>query len=92
MFEKRASSLSDTGSQVFTSFCCHCWYGMKTRFQSASKSCGGATLDGLLGDYMASPYHWGHLDAWYDAENPRHVVDAWLAHVFCPATASVLSG
>ena len=48
------------------------------------------TADGLLGDYMASPYHWGYIDSWYDPENPRRVVDPWLAHVFCPATQSVL--
>ncbi len=47
--------------------------------------------DGLLNDYMASPYHWGHLDAWYDPECPHSIVDPRVAHVYCPESEGVLS-
>jgi len=49
------------------------------------------TLDGLLQDYMASTYHWGWLDGWYDPEVPFRIVDSDLAHLYCPASASVLA-
>lgn len=48
-------------------------------------------IEGLVEDYMASPYHWGHLDGWYDPEMPHCIVDPDLAHLYCPATTSVLS-
>jgi hypothetical protein len=48
-------------------------------------------LEGLLEDYMASPYHWGYLDGWYDAEVPFSIMDPALAHLYCPATQNVLS-
>ena len=46
---------------------------------------------GLLNDYMASPYHWGHLDAWFDPECPQAIVDPRVAHVYCPESDGVLS-
>ena len=49
------------------------------------------SVDALLGDYMLSPYHWGHLDRWYDLEHPSCIVEPRVAHVYCPATESVLS-
>ena len=49
------------------------------------------TLEGLTEDYMMSPYHWGHLDGWYDPEVPWSIVEPELAHLFCPARQSVLS-
>ncbi|HPG28364.1 MAG TPA: hypothetical protein PLW10_22220 [Myxococcota bacterium] len=49
------------------------------------------TLEGLLQDYMASPFHWGHLDGWYDVEMPFCIMDPELAHLYCPATQNVLS-
>ncbi len=49
------------------------------------------TEDGLQVDYLASPYHWGHVDAWFDPERPTCIVDPWLAHTWCPARESVLS-
>jgi hypothetical protein len=48
------------------------------------------TLEGLLEDYMASPYHWGWLDGWYDPEVPFSIMDPDLAHLYCPATRNVL--
>jgi len=47
-------------------------------------------LDGLLGEYMLHPYHWGFIDGWFDAECARQIVDPHLAHVFCEAPSSVL--
>jgi hypothetical protein len=49
------------------------------------------TLEGLLQDYMASPYHWGYLDGWYDPEMPFCIMDPDLAHLYCAATTNVLS-
>lgn len=48
-------------------------------------------LEGLLEDYMASPYHWGFLDGWYDPEMPHCIMDPDLAHLYCVATQPVLS-
>lgn len=48
------------------------------------------TLEGLLEDYMTSAYHWGWLDGWYDPEMPQCIIDPDLAHLYCPATTSVL--
>jgi stress responsive alpha/beta barrel protein len=49
-----------------------------------------ATLDGLVHDYMTSPYHWGLVDGWFDAECPQCIVAPRLAHVYCNARESVL--
>ena len=49
------------------------------------------TLEGLLEDYMASPYHWGWADAWYDPEMPQRIVDPDLAHLFARIPHSVLA-
>jgi hypothetical protein len=48
------------------------------------------TEAGLQNDYMASPYHWGHIDAWFDPECPQSIVDPRIAHVYCPANEGVL--
>lgn len=45
---------------------------------------------GLEVDYMVSPYHWGLVDGWFDPECPQRIVDTSLAHVYCPAAATVL--
>ena len=47
-------------------------------------------LRGLEEDYMVSPYHWGLVDGWFDPECPQRVVDTHLAHVYCPAAATIL--
>lgn len=49
------------------------------------------TVEGLVQDYMTSPYHWGFFDAWYDPESPSRIMDPDLAHLYCPATTSVLT-
>ena len=48
-------------------------------------------LSGLRVDYMVSPYHWGYVDTWFDPESPHRVVEPGVAHVYCPASASVLA-
>ena len=47
-------------------------------------------LEGLEQDYMLHPFHWGHVDRWFDPEMPERVVDPWLAHLACVAHAPVL--
>lgn len=49
------------------------------------------TLAGLEVDYMSSPCHWGYVDRFFDPEMPERVVDLWLSHLYCPASAPVLS-
>jgi hypothetical protein len=51
-----------------------------------------ATLDHLLGPYMAHPHHWAHVDRWFDPESGVQAVDVRLSHAFCVIGASVLSG
>lgn len=41
-----------------------------------------ADLDGLTGPYMTHPYHWAHIDRWFDSERGQRVVTA-LCHSFC---------
>jgi hypothetical protein len=45
---------------------------------------------GLLEDYMGSPYHWGVVDGWFDAEDPRCIVAPDLIHVFHEIPVSIL--
>ncbi len=40
-------------------------------------------IDGLMGPYMAHPYHWGYIDRWFDPEHQDHIVDTHLCHTFC---------
>jgi hypothetical protein len=47
-------------------------------------------LSGLRVDYMVNPYHWGYVDPWFDPESPSRVVAPGVAHVYCPAAASIL--
>jgi hypothetical protein len=49
-----------------------------------------ASVDGLRGDYMRSPYHWAGVDRWFDGEVPRSIVEPELAHVFYTAAGPVL--
>ena len=39
------------------------------------------SLDGLTGEYMAHPVHWGLADAFFDAECPEYIVDPQLIQV-----------
>ena len=47
-------------------------------------------LSGLQVDYMMHPYHWGLVDGWFDPEFPQAIVDPKVAHVYCPAAATIL--
>ncbi len=40
-------------------------------------------LDGLIGEYMAHPVHWGYVDKWFDPENPQSIVKDRVCHSFC---------
>ncbi|RJF93133.1 Dabb family protein [Sphingomonas cavernae] len=46
-----------------------------------------ADAAGLLGPYMLHPYHWAHVDRWFDPECPDRIVDARLCHSFCTIDA-----
>ena len=48
-------------------------------------------VEGLQGEYMVSPFHWGYIDGWFDPECPQRIVDTHLAHVFCSAPTSILA-
>lgn len=49
-----------------------------------------ASLTHFRGDYMDHPYHWGHLDRWFDSDNPAQIVDAHLCNSFCSIDRPVL--
>jgi len=40
-------------------------------------------VEGLLGPYMLHPYHWAHVDRWFDPESQDWIVDPQLCHSFC---------
>jgi hypothetical protein len=40
-------------------------------------------LEGLAGTYMLHPYHWAHVDRWFDPESPDWIVDTHLCHSYC---------
>jgi len=46
---------------------------------------------GLTGSYMMHPYHWAHVDRWFDPEWPEWLVDPTLCHAFCEVTAPVIA-
>lgn len=50
-----------------------------------------ADLDGVLGDYLLHPHHWGHVDRWFDPEHPARIVDTALAHAVAPTDVPVLA-
>lgn len=39
------------------------------------------SLEGLTGEYMTNPVHWGLVDAWFDADCPQYIVDPQLIQV-----------
>ncbi|MGC0415506.1 Dabb family protein [Embleya sp. AB8] len=41
-----------------------------------------ADVEGLTGEYLLNPYHWAHVDRWFDGEVPGSIVESALAHVF----------
>ena len=51
-----------------------------------------ASIDGLMGPYMLHPYHWAHIDRWFDPECPDWMIDTRLCHSFCAFGRTVLGG
>jgi hypothetical protein len=47
-------------------------------------------LAGLNGPYMLHPCHWGHVDRWFDPEDPDWLIDPHLCHTFCETSAPVI--
>lgn len=51
-----------------------------------------ATIDGLMGEYLQHPYHWGWVDRRFDPEFPDVcIVDSALCHVFCSLENSIIA-
>lgn len=48
-------------------------------------------LQGLQGEYMMHPIHWGSIDRWYDVEHPDHIVDGYLIHTACSSATGLIS-
>jgi hypothetical protein len=48
-------------------------------------------LDGLLHDYMESPFHWGVVDQWFYVGGPTRILKPCFAHVHCRSPRSVLA-
>ncbi|AYJ48306.1 Dabb family protein [Rhodococcus sp. P1Y] len=40
-------------------------------------------VDGLLGEYMDHPVHWGIVDRWFDPECPEMIIRDRVCHTFC---------
>ncbi|QUN26324.1 Dabb family protein [Cupriavidus sp. KK10] len=49
-----------------------------------------ASTDDLLGEYLMHPFHWGHVDRWFDPEFPEWTVQA-ISHAFCPLATSLIA-
>ena len=48
-------------------------------------------LAGLMGPYMMHPYHWAHIDRWFDPESGQRIVNTCLCHSFCNIKGSVIA-
>ena len=48
-----------------------------------------ADLDGLSGPYMTHPYHWAHVDRWFDPERGPRIVTR-LCHSFCAIDGAII--
>ena len=48
------------------------------------------SLDGLTGEYMTHPIHWGHVDAFFDAECPEYIVDPHLIQIVATIDRTVM--
>jgi hypothetical protein len=48
-----------------------------------------ADLDGLTGPYMTHPYHWAHIDRWFDPERGPRIVTR-LCHSFCAIDGAII--
>lgn len=48
------------------------------------------SIAGLTGEYMTHPIHWGHVDAFFDAECPEYIVDPHLIQVVGAIDRSIM--
>ena len=48
-------------------------------------------IGGLTGPYMLHPYHWSHIDRWYDPDCTDWIVDPHLCHTYCTFEDSMLA-
>ena len=48
-------------------------------------------LAGLAGTYMLHPFHWSHVDRWFDPEDPDWLIDPVLCHAFCTIDAPAIA-
>jgi Stress responsive A/B Barrel Domain len=48
-------------------------------------------LEGLTGEYMTHPIHWGLVDRFFDAESPAYIVDPQLVQVVGRIEGTILS-
>lgn len=50
------------------------------------------SVEGLTGEYMANPIHWGVVDAYFDADYPEYIVDPQLIQLVGRIDRPVLLG
>lgn len=48
-------------------------------------------LAALQQQYMQHPYHWAHVDRWFDWESPDWLIDRYMCHTFCRIESSVIA-
>lgn len=49
------------------------------------------SIEGLEGEYMTNPIHWGVVDRWFDPECPERIVDPHLIHAAFAIDAAVIT-
>lgn len=49
------------------------------------------TVNGLTDDYMNHPYHWSHIDRWFDPECNCRIVGPKICHSFCAIDQSIMA-
>jgi hypothetical protein len=49
------------------------------------------TLSGLKDDYMSHPYHWAHVDGFFDHEDPKCIVEPEINHLYFEIESSILA-
>lgn len=47
-------------------------------------------VEGLTGEYLLHPYHWTHVDRWFDPEAPESIVEPDLANLYRWAVGPVI--
>ena len=49
------------------------------------------TLSGLKDEYMNHPYHWAHVDGFFDPEDPKCIVEPEINHLYFEIESSILA-